>query len=77
MIQAGCDQSQALRGKGTNPTRQDPGPNLGIVRAAAAKLWSFFQHPDSTPDPELSGGPKGRHLKGGHLKMGFRSEVRT
>ena len=24
-----------------------------------------------------SGGPKGGHLKWGHLKMGFRSEVRT
>ena len=24
-----------------------------------------------------SGGPKGEHLNGGHLKMGFRAEVRT
>ena len=24
-----------------------------------------------------SGGPRGRYLKGGHLKMGFRTEART
>ena len=32
--------------------------------------------PHSGPQ-DSSGGPEGGHLKGGHLKMGFRSAVRT